>query len=152
MNSLLKGKNTFLLVFFAGCAIFKSAPSTDDPLLNFYESEPPAYTKASLRLTEKAREQIQGAQYTSAMDTLNKALSLDPQNPFTYYFLALGYHQKSEYKKSNNFLEKAKQLFLSFPYWKAESYRLAGLNWEKLGNAAMARKNFKKAKAIYPDL
>ncbi|HBQ21475.1 MAG: hypothetical protein A2Z91_04570 [Deltaproteobacteria bacterium GWA2_38_16] len=147
--------NSFIIIFClasTSCSFLKPRPTTDDPLLDFYSTEPAAHTRASLRLTEKARTQISPTTYTTAIDTLNKALTIDPQNPFAYYFLAWIYYEKDDYKKSNGFLEKAKQLFSPFPFWKAKSYELSSLNWEKLGDKKRAHAQLKKAKEIYPNL
>ncbi len=145
-------KKYFLLLLLPGCALFKPTASIDDPLINFYTDTPPAHTQAALRLTEKARNEIHAGREDLATEHLQKALTIDPQCPFPYYFLALNAHQNGDYKKSNGFLEKAKQLFTSFSFWKAKSYELAGQNFEKLGNEKMARAQFKKAKEIDPNL
>jgi len=143
----------FLIFSFSlGCALFKPTASIDDPLLNFYVDTPPAHTQAALRLTEKARAEIQRGKQDVAIEHLQKALTIDPQCPFSYYFLALSAHHTGHYKKSNGFLEKAKQLFTSFSFWKAQSYQLAGQNFEKLGDTKSAKAQFKKAKEIDPNL
>ncbi|MBI3019158.1 MAG: hypothetical protein HYY61_04630 [Deltaproteobacteria bacterium] len=145
-------KALFLLSLLSGCALFRPTASIDDPLLNFYTDTPPAHTQAALRLTERAREEVHARKYDIATEHLQKALTIDPQCPFAYYFLALSSHHTGDYKKSNGFLEKAKQLFSFSPFWKAQSYHLSGLNFEKLGNKKIAQAQFKKAKEIDPNL
>ncbi|MBI2646831.1 MAG: hypothetical protein HYW85_07395 [Deltaproteobacteria bacterium] len=143
----------FIFVFLtSGCALFRPSASIDDPLLNFYTKTPPAHTQAALRLTEKAREEIHAGKQPIATEHLEKALTIDPQCSFAYYFLALSAHQNGDYKKSNGFLEKAKQLFSSFPFWRAQSYYLSGQNFEKLNNEKMAQAQFKKAREIDSNL
>ncbi len=141
-----------LLLSVFGCALFRPAVSTDDPLLNFYPDTPPAHTQAALKLTEKAREELRATHYDVATEHLQKALMIDPQCPFPYYFLAVISHQAGDFKKSNGFLEKAKQLSFPFPFWRAQSYTLSGQNFESLGNKKMARMEIKKAKEIDPNL
>ena len=149
----MKMRMHILLFFFlTSCALFRPAASIDDPLLNFYSSTPAAHTQAALRLTEKARAELHAEKKEMATEHLQKALTIDPQCPFPYYFLAVSAHHNGDYKKSNGFLEKAKQLFTPFPFWKAQSYHLAGQNFEKMGDKKMANAQFKKAKEIDPNL
>ncbi len=141
-------KYVCLLFLIMSCAILKPMPSIDDPLLEFYKSAPAPQTHASLKATEKGRASIRAHELDQAIDQLNRALVIDPDNPFAYYFLALAYHEKGEYKKSNGFLDKAKQLLTPFPFWKSEAYELSAQNWEKLGNTARSQSNYQKAEEI----
>lgn len=129
----------FIIFFLVSCSIFKIRSSTDDTLLDFYNEEPAAYTQTSLRVTENARESIHARRYDDAVEQLNKALSIDPHNPFAYYFLGICYYEKKEHKRSNHFLEKAEQLFSSSKMidgklWKTKIHELRSLNQEKLRN------------------
>ena len=149
-NTIISSILFFLVLSMISCSILRPKKTIDDPLLDFYSEEPASDTKASLRLTEKAREQLHARKKELAINTLNQALTIDPQNPFAYYFLAL--IAQDQPTRSNGFLDKAKQLFIDMPFWNAKSYELSGQNWEKLGKSKIADKQFKKAKSIYPDL
>ena len=134
------------------CAIFFPKKTVDAPLLNFYKTSPPPHTKVSLALTEEARNLMSEDQNALAIEKLNKALALDPYNPFAYYFLGRLHYKNLRYEKSLEFCAKARQLAQEFPFWKAQSYLLTGLNWKAMGQTKKAEFHFKKAQSIFPEI
>jgi len=140
-----------LLLTLNQCALFRGK-SIDSPLADFYKQSPPAHTQAALRITEKGREELKDDQYDVAIEKLNRALVIDPYNPFAYYFLALANYKQQQHRKSLGFLTKAKQFSRPFPFWRAQSYHLTGLNWKALGNIKRANFHFKKARQLGPKI
>lgn len=134
------------------CSLFKSRKTVFDPLANFYTTEIPKHTQVSLSLIERSRDQIKEEQFELAIENLNKALSIDPYNPFSYYFLGLVYYQKRQHKKSLEFLSKAIPFSQKFSFWKAQEYFLLGLNFRALSKKKEAQHYFKKAQAIDSEL
>lgn len=134
------------------CSILRPKKTVYDPLIDFYEMEPSEHTKAALNLTQQARDQINKHHDALAIENLNRALSIDAYNPFSYYFLGLIYYRKREHKKSLAFLRKANQLSQEFPFWKAQAHFLSGLNWKALGETTKAQFHLKQAKTIAPDI
>ena len=137
------------IFFIASCAIFQPKPSTDDPLVNFYATTPRPNVKAALKLVEKARDNLKENEIHRAKNQLNTALTIDPQNAFAYYFLAFISHQEQKYETSNGLLDKAKQGFRNFPFWKAKAYELSGQNWGLLGHPKRKIWHLKEAQKYY---
>ena len=149
----LKVSLLMVLIFFLnGCAILQPKKSINDPLIDFYREEPPKHTVASLKLAERAREYITEKKYQLAMHYLNRSLTIDPNNPFAYYFLAKIHTLKGENKKSLGLLVKAKHFFADLPFWKAQSYKLSGGNWKSLGNVKAMKIHYKKAREFDPEI
>jgi len=138
------------VVLATGCATFGSKPSIYDELEDFYQTLPKAHTRAALGLTERARDEYEDGKNDRAIDTLNKALLIDPHSPFAYFFLGKIHYEHFQHHKSLGFLAKARRLFRNFPFWKAQTYKLIGLNWTALGKTARALESYKKAKRTYP--
>ncbi|MBI4041638.1 MAG: tetratricopeptide repeat protein [Deltaproteobacteria bacterium] len=138
-----------LSVFFAlSCSLFQKKLTRDDPLVLFYKTDPLPETVASLKLTERARENIKDKKYSKALALLNQSLEIDPDNAFSYYFLGLLYHEKNEPKRSNGILERAKLLFREMPFWLSACYELSSQNWLKLGYGHQAQEDALKAEAL----
>ncbi len=134
------------------CALFKGKKTIDDPLIDFYRNDPPKHTLASLRLTEKGRGQIREGDKAIAMESLNKALSIDPVNPFAYYFLARIHSDRNEYRESLGLLEKTRQYSTKFPFWKARSHLLSAFNYRALGLFKQMNFHLKKAREFDPEI
>lgn len=134
------------------CALFKGKRTLNDPLIDFYKNEPPKHTLASLRLTEKGRGQIDEGDKEIAMESLNKALSIDPINPFAYYFLAKIHSDRHEHRESLGLLEKTRQYSTKFPFWKAQSHLLSAFNCRALGLSKQMNFHLKKAKEFDPEI
>ena len=144
----------FLLSFalLSSCSFLAPKKSIDDPLKDFFEDSPPKYVEASLGLTEKGREELKKENFALATEHFNKALTLDPYNPFAYYFLGSLSYQRKNYQESLGFLYKTIQFSKKFLFWKSQAYLLSGLNWKALNNRKMAKTYFKKAKLIDPKI
>jgi Tfp pilus assembly protein PilF len=141
-----------LLMLFMGCAVFQIRPDIKGNLIDFYDLKPPARTRAALRIIEKARDQMNAGGLAQSKSTLNNALSIDPSNPFAYYFLAKMEHMQRRYKRSNGLLEKAKQRSTKLLLLRAKCYLLSSSNWLELGHPKRAKWHKNRAKQIYPNL
>lgn len=142
----------FLSLIFTQCALFKGKRTIQDPLFDFYKTDPPKHTQASLRLTEKARDQLLKGNDAMAIDNLNKALSVDPTNPFAYYFLAKIQTQRNQHREALGLLEKTRHYSADFHFWKAQSHLLSAINYKALGLFKPMNFHLKKAKEFDPEI
>jgi len=107
--------------------------------------EAPPQRVASFRSAAEGRAALQQGDVTAAEDLLERALSLDPANPFSYLYLADVRIRQGDPRQALVFLEKAEIHFRTHPYWLGEVYARKGLCWEKLGSPDEARRAYRKA-------
>jgi tetratricopeptide (TPR) repeat protein len=83
------------------------APAPEAPVASLYPTEsirtPLPRARASLRLTERARQLIAARKADEAIRTLEKALNIDPQNGRCYYYLAEAWLMKSDSARAVQF-------------------------------------------------
>ncbi len=120
----------------------------------FDASLPPAEASprlvASFRSAADGREALEKGDLAGAEDLLEKALGLDPANPFSYLYLADVRMRRGDLRQSLVFLDKAEIYFRGHPYWLGEVYARKGLCWEKLGSPAEARRAFRRSLGYDP--
>jgi tetratricopeptide (TPR) repeat protein len=106
---------------------------------------------ASLRLTESAREQLAGGQIDDAMRDLARAVSLDPSNAFSYYYLGRAYLARKNYTEALTFFRRAEIGFNPRKDWTAEALSYEGICDEELGKPDEAAQAYKRALAASPN-
>lgn len=140
---------SFLIV--PGCALPPPTPSEDDRLRLPAGSEresAPAKTgqqMASLELTERGRRTLDQGQVDQALSLLQKAISLDPRNPYAYYYLGKARYIKKDYDRILTPLEQARVYFLNERVWLSRVHTLRGQTFEALSRWEEARAEFRKA-------
>lgn len=139
------------ILLLSGCAIFQKK-NINSPLEDFYTSSPLPYQTAANRLVEKARDALNGNNQALAVEHLNKALVIDPYNPFAYFFLSLQTYRNKEFKKSLGFLSKAQYYTKPFPYWQAQTLHLMSLNATALSQHQKAKQYAEKAQKLSPNI
>ncbi len=143
----------FLLVLLlaVGCAL-PPPPSTEEDRLR-----PPAGAEhqsgtaktgqqlASLEITERGRQTLADGRVEQAVSLFEKAISLDPRNPYAYYYLGKSRFIRKEYDRILTPLEQARHYFLKERGWLSKVHALRGQAYEALTHWAEARAEFLKA-------
>ena len=105
----------------------------------------PAHRAASFRLAAEGYRALRGGKLQDAEDRLEKALSVDPRNPFCYLYLAEIRSREGETQQAIILLHQAEVLFQGHPYWLGEVYTREGRYWEALDSWDEARAAYDKA-------
>jgi hypothetical protein len=105
---------------------------------------------ASLRLTEQARLQLGRGQLDEALRNLARAVSIDPGNPFEYYYLGRAYLARKNYSQAMTFFHRAELGFALRPDWLGETLSFEGLCLEQMGRSAEAARAYQRAAAAAP--
>jgi tetratricopeptide (TPR) repeat protein len=108
-------------------------------------ADAPAHRAASLRLAAEGYRALRGGKFEDAEDRLEKALSVDPRNPFCYLYLAEIRSREGETRQAIILLHQAEVLFQGHPYWLGEVYTREGRYWEALDSWDEARAAYSKA-------
>jgi len=108
-------------------------------------SDGPAHRAASLRLAAEGYRAIRRGDVGEAEDKLEQALSLDPRNPFCYFYLAEIRYREGGVRQALILLNQAEVLFQGHPYWLGEVYAREGFYWEALDSPDRARSAYSKA-------
>ncbi len=108
-------------------------------------ADAPAHRAASLRLAAEGYRALRGGKFEDAEDRLEKALSVDPRNPFCYLYLAEIRSREGETRQAIILLHQAEVLFQGHPYWLGEVYTRQGRYWEALDSWDEARAAYSKA-------
>jgi tetratricopeptide (TPR) repeat protein len=105
---------------------------------------------ASLRITEQARLELGTGKIDDAIRTLARAVSIDPGNPFEYFYLGRAYMAKANYPQALIFFKRAEIGFGARPDWLGETISFEGACNEELGHMTDAAKAYKRALAAAP--
>ena len=138
-----------LLTAFLGCALLKNKTIFNTGMV--YPTGSP-YETAALRLVEKARVLIENGDYLEAQRFLEKALIIDPKNPYSYFFLGVLMQKKENYETSLGYFEKGLSLLPHHSFWLAQTHKHLGLGFYKLGNRKKAFSHFEKSLEYDPRL
>ena len=110
----------------------------------------PAHRAASFRLAAEGYRALQSGHVREAEDRLEKALSVDPRNPFCYLYLAEIRYLEGDTGQALIFLNQAEVQFQGHPYWLGEVYTRKGLYWEALDSTDKAQSAYGKALEYNP--
>jgi hypothetical protein len=113
------------------------------------QASSPALT-ASIRLTEQARIELGQGTTDSALRDLGRAVSVDPGNPFAYYYLGRVYLTRKNYAQALTFFQRAELGFAGRSDWLGETLSFEGACDEELGRAPDAAKAYQAAVAAAP--
>ena len=108
-------------------------------------ADAPAHRAASFRLAAEGYRALRGGKLRDAEDRLEKALSVDPRNPFCYLYLAEIRSREGEMQQAIILLQQAEVLFQGHPYWLGEVYTREGRYWEALDSWDEASTAYDKA-------
>ncbi len=143
----------FVLVFVSGCQKgFRGDDSSgrDDwerekafPDMSWESSSP--RRKASLQLTKEGVEDSKRGFQMRAMKKYEKAIDIDPTNPYPYYHYGVARLNAKNYQQSIRLMEEAKHKFSGNYKWLSRIYTFQGLSYKGMGEADRAKQCFKKA-------
>jgi tetratricopeptide (TPR) repeat protein len=105
---------------------------------------------ASLRVTEQARLELAKGDANTALRDLGRAVSIDPGNPFAYYYLGRTYLTRNDYAQAETFFQRAELGFTGRPDWLGETLSYAGACDEQLGRSSDAAKAYQRAVTLAP--
>lgn len=106
---------------------------------------------ASMRLTEEARRELSKGKPDDAIRTLGRAVSIEPANPFEYFYLGRSYMAKTDYRQALTFLKRAEIGLGAQPDWHAAALSYEGACYEVLGNTVDAAQAYQRALAQAPN-
>src|SRR5579862_7477524 len=105
---------------------------------------------ASLRLTDQARDQILHHQEDDAIQTLQRAISIDGSNPYAYFYVGRAFLGKKNYAQAVTFFGRAEIRFGANPEWLGETLAFEGLANEEAGQAPQAIACYQKTLQAEP--
>jgi hypothetical protein len=105
---------------------------------------------ASLRITEQARLELAKGSTDAALRELNRAVSIDPGDPFEYYYLGRTYLARKNYAQALTFFQRAELGFNGRPNWLGETQSFEGACQEAMGQMEAAAKSYKRAIDLAP--
>jgi Tetratricopeptide repeat len=106
---------------------------------------------AALRVTEQARVELEAGQTADAIRDLGRAVSIDPGNPFEYFYLGRAYIARRNYTQALTFLQRAEIGFASRPDWLGADVGFEGNCYEELGQNSEAALAYQRALATAPN-
>jgi hypothetical protein len=106
---------------------------------------------ASLRLTEDARKELASGKAADALRNLGRAVSIDPADPFEYFYLGRTYVAKQNCAQALTFLKRAEIGFASRPDWLGQTIGLEGACYEEMGSMNEASDAYRRALTHAPN-
>ena len=106
---------------------------------------------ASLHLTDQARADLDGGRADAAIRELGRAITVDPNNPYGYFYLGRAYLSQKDYQQALTFFRHATVGFGSNPPWLAEALSFEGVCFEELGRFDEAQAAYQRALAANPN-
>ncbi|HYD47790.1 MAG TPA: tetratricopeptide repeat protein, partial [Terriglobales bacterium] len=130
--------------------IVASIPKSESLLPRLAPGLPPNQA-AAIRVIEEGRKLIDANQYDQATDRLERGVSIDPANPYGYYYLARVKYLKKEYSQAVAFAGRAVALSARTDRkWVSRAYTLQAEIFEEVGRYRDARTSYGKAMQADP--
>lgn len=105
----------------------------------------------SLELAEQGRIELAAGNPDEALRSLGRAVSVDPENAYAYFYIGRAYFAKRNYAQALVFLRRAELGLHSDPDWLAEAKSFEGATLEELGRIAEAAAAYKQALEVAPN-
>ncbi len=132
-------------------AITPTLRVSDAPLNAVIAAEPSPARAASLRATDKARQQLIANHPDEAIRTLGSAIGIDPANPYAYFYLGRAYVAKKDDEQALSFFKRAEIGFGSNnAVWLSETLAFEGLTYEESSRINAAAAAYQQAIAADP--
>jgi len=110
----------------------------------------PPERAASLRLSGQGLSALEEGRAEEAVDHLERAIQIDPANPFAYYYFGLAHLDQGRREEALTLLSRAEVLFHDRPYWLCETLVTMGEVLETMGRPLAAVSCFQRALAEDP--
>jgi hypothetical protein len=132
-------------------SIQPTAPVSDQPLSPLIDStkDQPALN-ASLRFVEQGRQAIGASRLDDAIRDLGRAVSIDPTDPYAYFYLGRAYMIKKDYGQALAFFGRSEVGLRTTPAWLGEAKGFEGACLEEQGKFPAAAAAYKQALDIDP--
>jgi tetratricopeptide (TPR) repeat protein len=106
---------------------------------------------AALRVTEQARVELAAGKIDDALRDLGRAVSIDPGNPFEYFYLGRAYIARGNYAQALTFFQRAEIGFGTRPDWLGETVGFEGACDEELARNTAGALAYRRALGSAPN-
>ena len=132
-------------------SIQPTAPVSEQPLNPLIDStrDQPALN-ASLRFVEQGRQALGASRLDDAIRDLGRAVSIDPTDPYAYFYLGRAYMMKKDYGQALAFFGRSEVGLRTTPAWLGEAKGFEGACLEEQGKFPAAAAAYKEALDIDP--
>jgi hypothetical protein len=130
-----------------------SPPVSDQPLtalIDGADKDQPALS-ASLRFVETARQALDVSKADDAIRGLGRAVSIDPSDPYAYFYLGRAYMMKHDYAQALAFFSRSEVGLRGIPAWLGEVKSFEGACLEQQGKFPEAVQAYKDALEAAPN-
>jgi len=122
------------------------------PLLETINANTAPNVAAATHMVDASRAQMTAGDYGAALEQLERAIVIDPNNPYAYYYLAELHLMHHTYDQAIAFADRAASLTDSrAPAWASRAYTLQGNAFEAAGRFADARGAYTRAIQAAPN-
>jgi len=131
----------------------QQALSVDPPALEpTIDANTAPNVAAATRLADAGRARMAAGDYGAALEQLERAIAIDPDNPYAYYYLAELHFVHHTYDQAIAFADRAATLSdVRAPQWASRAYTLQGNAFEAAGRFADAREAYTRAIQAAPN-
>src|SRR5260370_1104682 len=121
-------------------------PVGDQPLTALIDAtkDEPALN-ASLRFAEQGRKALETSKFDDAIRDLGRAISIDPTDPYAYFYLGRTYMMKKDYPQALAFFGRSEVGLRAVPAWLGEVKSFEGACLEQQGKFPQAAAAYKQA-------
>jgi hypothetical protein len=121
-------------------------PISDQPLTALIDAtkDEPALN-ASLRFAEQGRKALETSEFDDAIRDLGRAISIDPTDPYAYFYLGRTYMMKKDYPQALAFFGRSEVGLRAVPAWLGEVKSFEGACLEQQGKFPQAAAAYKQA-------
>ena len=121
-------------------------PVSDQPLTTLIDTtkDEPALN-ASLRFAEQGRKALETSKFDDAIRELGRAISIDPTDPYAYFYLGRTYMMKKDYPQALAFFGRSEVGLRAVPAWLGEVKSFEGACLEEQGKFPQAAAAYKQA-------
>jgi tetratricopeptide (TPR) repeat protein len=122
------------------------------PLLETIDANTAPNVAAATHLVDTGRTQMTAGDYGAALEQFERAIAIDPANPYAYYYLAELHLMNHTYDQAIAFADRAATLSEArAPAWASRAYTLQGNAFEAAGRFADAREAYTRAIQAAPN-
>lgn len=153
ISKRLRNAYWVMLCLMMACVKHSVAPISQDPPLLYdqamaAESNPKKI--ASNKNVSLGIKELQNMRYERAAQEFSRALEIDPENPFAYYYLAETRTKVDRFEEAIELYSQSANYFYTEPQWKAQALSLRGEIYEYLKEYDKAKQSFNSALKVWP--
>lgn len=124
---------------------------SDSSIQNAIDKEQNPARAASMRIAEQARAELLDGHPERASRDLQRAVEIDPSDPYAYFYLGRVYLTEKNYPQAMTFLKRAEIGFGSGSQpWLSETLAFEGLTYEESGRDTAAAAAYQQSLQINP--